>query len=668
MTQSNAAANYFEKLATFKGRGAVLNSMAVGSTAESGKFYLSYTYPKGLQLVVVDPSILAVDSKKAVEVYDSASKEQWENPPSTSEPEPGAWGMFVDVDPENPKHHVIYLGTFPHAHLYKFDTQTTRFTDLGPPPLLQPLKEETVIWSLTKGKDGKIYGGMFPHAELFSYDPAAPNPSKPFENLGSMDPSNDWARECVADPDYRYIYVGTGGGTSSTKIVAYNIDHQPNESPNLLCTGEPGWPNIWLYRSDDDKKTVYGHAANRPTYKLSHGQDGQANLDDQNHAPPSNILAGTFDNKDIITILDLNDQVLITHHDGKEEHYKYDYPGNDLSIFRVGTGPDGNIYAGTIMPVNLASLSPAYPEKGFTSYIRGLGNGEVYSLLPDPDEKKLYIGAYSAKSTFITYAPGDGLTCVPDFNDLSWRPKTLIAAPNEEKLLYAGSPGKSGHFNGALFVWDLKTNRAEYYDDLFPDQGIASLIVAKSCIDISGSKFCLVGGSTIRCGDGTIPKDDPNAMLFTVDPTDPKTLKNKYPIPNVDKVTGIHDLIVVDPEPHHVYGIANDVTVTPQKSYLFIFDPTTGTFVNDSVQPLDFYIDDGDSAPYNSVAIGSDSKIWGLTADGVFTIDVKTNTPRWVADAPQKQKITSGFGFVKAKDKGDKIYFGSGADLWVYHI
>ena len=582
-----------------------------------------------------------------------------------------AWGMTVGPD----KH--IYLGSYPNAHLFKFNTQTTLFTDLG-----QPIDTESNIWSLTMSLyDKKIYGGTSPFygstspsAYLFSYDTA----TGVKENLGSMDdPSNQFARFCVADPDYPYIYVGTA--CTSTKIVAHNI--QTKEITPLLVGIEPDWPCVWL----GSDKRVYGYVgSNKPTYVLSNGT--------ATYTPTSQESAtNRFKNNDTICIKDSEDKVKLTHSDGTNNCYTYTYlgTGNDLTIFRVGMGPDGNIYAGTTAPFNLASWSPANPGNGFTRIGR-LGNGEAYSLLLYG--QKLYIGAYSALptlSTFMTYTPGlpvnldpssplNPAPCIPNCDPPTpycilgdWRPKTLIAAPN--KNLYAGSIGGSGILKGPLVAWNPQTNTARPYYP-FPDQGIASLVVAEDCTGISGSTFCLVGGSTIYGGPGTRPTAA-NAVLFTFDPTT-NELKNQHAIRNAPKATSITDLIVnPDPAAHYVYGIANEneLNVTTQKSYLFIYDPATDTFVNDGIE-LEFYVNN--EATYNSVAIGSDGNIWGITAgsernpagSGVFTINVTTNIPHWVATAPQQITSGFGFGFVKDAVNGDKIYFGIKADLYVYTV
>jgi len=129
---------------------------------------------------------------------------------------------------------------------------------------------------------------------------------------------------------------------------------------------------------------------------------------------------------------------------------------------------------------------------------------------------------------------------------------------------------------------------------------------------------------------------------------------NNFTIPNVRNVVKITDLIT-NPKNNYVYGIA----ISSSGSYMFIFNPKTGTFVNGGTA-LPF------SPIYNSVDIGSDGNIWGVAATGIFYINLTTNSAQLVS--PTQQQITAGFVLVKDPTRGDKIYFGSNADLYVYYV
>ena len=69
--------------------------------------------------------------------------------------------------------------------------------------------------------------------------------------------------------------------------------------------------------------------------------------------------------------------------------------------------------------------------------------------------------------------------------------------------------------------------------------------------------------------------------------------------------------------------------------------------------PLDF------DTIYNSMAMGPDGEIWGLSSKGIFHID--TESSRISLAAPAPDPITSGFAM-----DSTGIYYASGSSLYRY--
>ena len=310
------------------------------------------------------------------------------------------------------------------------------------------------------------------------------------------------------------------------------------------------------------------------------------------------------------------------------------------------------------------------PDTNTLANLGEVASGEVYSLLSYAN--KINMAAYVGGATLMSYDPTLPLNPIPYVNPNcgaldnapnpqcvgglpnDWRPGVLISAPNG--LLYGSSVGSYGELNGPLFTWNVQNNtESTYYP--FTNLGITTLVVANNCQGVTTTNYCIVGGTTVSGGDG-INSTAKNAPLFILDPTS-NTVVKQITIPSVLQVGTITKLIV-NPANNDIYGTLLD---SAGHSLYFIFNPSTGQFINGGTK-LPFALSNN---IYNSdLAFGSDGNIWGQTSTGIFTINVTNNTPQYVATAPEP--ITAGFDLVKDSINGDKVYFASNANLYVYNL
>lgn len=524
----------------------------------------------------------------------------YENPAPT---ENGAWAMAVGDDGD------IYLGTLPNAHMLQFDPRTDKFVDLG-----RPSSTEQYIWNLAVGTDHKIYGCTYPGAKLVSYDPATGKTS----DLGRMDPTEQYARFIAASSD-GYIYVGIG--TSKMNIAAYNIATGTHEEILPAANQVTGIANV--YRAVDGN--VYG-VAGKSTYRLSGGK--AILLADDDKAPdalPKNQFADGH-------TIDVSDgQVVITNPKTKKEaRYPYTYAGRAISVFRVSEGPDGEVYGNSVLPAYLFRLDPKTDEIKTYGLIAG---GEAYSLLAH--DGKVLIANYSGDSVLMSFDPkkpykrGENPTKV-DFtgSDHAWRPQAMIAGGDGK--IYVGAVSGYGKLGGTLAVWDTSDNHVQAFPNIIADE---------SPVSLAWDGGLLYGGTTISGGGGSHTTQT-DATLFIFDPKTQKVVFKTQPVPGEKSIT---DLIVSNGK---LYGFAGKT--------LFVFDTATRTVTK--TVPTDF-----SGLMYNSIAPGPDGLLWGLTTNGIFTLDPNTDAARLVAKAPAD--IYGGFML-----KGNDIYFSCNADIYRYRI
>jgi outer membrane protein assembly factor BamB len=493
----------------------------------------------------------------------------------------------------------MYLGTLPGAHFLKLDTKAGTLIDLG-----RPSSTEQYIWDVAFGSDDRLYGATYPQSKLVRYDPATGK----LEDLGRMDSKEQYAHYVAGSSD-GFMYIGIG--TSKANIAAYEI--RTGEHREILPADAQVVGQAKVYRAQDG--SVYGSVGAR-CFRLSGWTATEAKA-----GPPGQSQNRLRDGRSVEVLRN----VVKT---GTSEH-RYEYAGNDLPLFRVGLGPDGALYGSSVLPIHLVKLD----ARGTLNELGDLGGGEIYSFLSRKD--RLLLAAYAG------VAPLMALNAAAPFSvenpalvnfagsDSGWRPQALINGPGAK--VYIGSVAGYGKLGGPLSVWDPEQGTVQQYPHLIPDQSVVSLAVWKDR---------LVGGTTVAGGGGSYATQK-EARLFLWNPATRQKEFDAVAVPGEKSIT---DLIAA---PNGlVYGIAG--------SELFLFDPKSRTFKDRKELPFR-------SAIYNSVALGPDGRIWGLTADGIFAIDTRTDTVELIAKAPQK--ITGGFAL-----QGNAVYFICGPAVYRYVI
>jgi len=588
----------FRKIGTFHAIGGVKGlATGPGSTPGSRLLYVDYMY------IGDTIEIVAVDPV-------TGKLTTFANPvPGES----GSYGLIEGPDGN------MYMGSLPNAHLYCLDTKTQQLKDLG-----MPCPGESYVWDIAVAPDKKLYGVTYPRCKLFSYDPA----TKEMRDLGRMDPKEQYARYVAAD-DVGFIYVATG--TVNGGIVAYNI--ATGKFAQILTDADRGRGFYKVYRGSDGKAYAigFGHAF--------HLQNGHAvKLTEGEKAPPAQSKVLLADGSTVgIGGRPPAAQTIQTARGGKVvKSIPYLYEGRALNIFRFTATPQGMLYGSSVLPLYFFSLDPQTSQFASIGY---WGGGESYSLIPH--RGKVLLASYSANAILMAYDPSRPLKAGGTINDNpvhasyegadhAWRPAAMIEG--KDGKVYAGATAGYGALGGTLAVWDTATNEVQAIENPVKDQSVASLAAAPD-----GSIY---GGTSIGGGGGTVATQK-EAVLFQFDPASHKVTSQLVPVPGAKSIT---DLLMTPQG--KLMGFAGDT--------LFVYDPQTRQIIHRQKTALGGLI-------YNSVVIGADQQIYGLSSDGIFSINPQNYHVREIAKAPVK--ITSGGALV-----GNQFYFANLGTVYVYTL
>ena len=523
---------------------------------------------------------------------------------------PGAWAFISGPDDR------IYLGTWDGGLILCFDPGQP---DKGIQVIGRPAASESYLWQFDVGKDGKLYACTYPGAKLVSYDPK----SGAMEDLGRMHPTEMYARSVAVGPNGK-VYVGIG--TVVGDLVVF--DPATRQHRSLLpqgLRGAAGWTAVGVSRQGDGN--VY---ATFGTNLMRLDDETPTRVAALPPGPPIKLRDGR-----VVSAFDRGRFTLHDPRTGRTVERRFEYSANGDSIFVVGVGPSNCVYGSTVLPMEIFRYSPAANR---SEHLGGMTGGEVYSMLERAG--KLYL-CYYPGAVMNLYDPakpfwkhGAGPDCNPvnfgGVGDGHLRPRAMVYGP--DGLIYVGSEPPYGQLGGAIGVWDPKQNRTiENYRHVITNQSIVSLAWEPG----SGLIF---GGSGNYGGGGTRSVEK-EAKFFAFDP------KRRQKVFETVLVPGARN--------YPATFAANGKVFTTAGDTLLVFDPGTRKVVR--TMPL--------TGASVEISLGQlpDGRLVGLTSKGVYVLDPESGSLVHTAKAPVHVRC----GFALADNA---VYFGSGAELWRYHL
>lgn len=587
----------FQRLAQFSAPGGIFAATTGPGPAQGEeRLYATYMYfDKTFDLVAVDPR-----------------KGESKTFPNPVPGEYGARCMVVGPD------HNLYLGTIPNAHLLKFDVGKEAFQDLG-----RPSVTETYIWSMAVGADRKLYLGTSPHAQLIRFDPATGRS----DTVGRADPDEEYLRYLATGSD-GYVYGGIG--QARMEVLAYNT--ATGALAEILPTQYQGPGAVTVYHADDGQ--VYAVAGSHK-FRL---QGGTAIPIAPETCPPDHIRTRLRDGSVGMlkgSRLEIRDKSLPNQSPAVRDIH---YHGRPMSLYRLGLGPDGQIYLSTVLPSRLLrfdSNANALQDLG------ELGDGEIYSFLAQGGT--LVMGGYATAAPILDFDPDkpldparhNPLKVAVENVDPSWRPMAATAGPSGDGLVYVGGRAGYGKLGGNLVVLDPRSGHAVAYPSPIPEESVY-------CLATYGN--LILGGTGIYGGLGITPTQS-TAQLFLWDPSNQRLVWHDAPVPGIPAI----DNLLVGPG-GRAFCIAGNK--------FFVYDLSRKTVLVTRNLPFP------GGTIYGSLAMGPDRRIWGLAghpAAGVFCIDPSTYQVTLMGKPPAP--ITGGFAL-----QGRFIYLICGDTLYRYAI
>ncbi|MBQ41176.1 MAG: hypothetical protein CME15_01840 [Gemmatimonadetes bacterium] len=522
------------------------------------------------------------------------------------------------------------------------------FTEFDPEKRSFTFSEQTVprmAMGMTEDDDGGIWAVSYPDSGVMRYDPE----SGQFRDFGHVYKQNwpQYQRHVAAD-DAGWLYFAVG--STACQIIA--VDPDSGEARPVLAEEERRQGSSYVYRDLDGK--VYGLAVSPATddgwYRFHRGEWQKIGADHQKREKPiitesQSLFHTAFPDGSTLKRCDLVDGVVAVEDPaGAVRQATFQYTSEGAHLMGLATAPDGTICGGTAFPMRFFSYHPRRDEwtnracyiqwntvacGGDRFFVGGYTGG--FLLEWDPAREWVATEKDNPESNprFLTQ-------CAPTIN----RPHMLLAHPDGETLVLAGTPGY-GYTGGGLLFWNRKTGEETVleHSDLIPEQSTMSLV------PLPGGK--LLGGTTVAPGTGGEQKATA-AELYVMDESS-KQLDWRSVV-----FSGVSEYTDMCPGPDGlVYGF------TDRKRF-FVFDSRQRQVVHEEETEGEFGVTTYQQGPRVFIR-GPGGEIYVLFVKGIARVDVDTHGIEMLAESP----LPVGPG-------GDildgRIYFASGSHLYSYGL
>ncbi len=494
--------------------------------------------------------------------------------------------------------------------------------------------------SMTEADDGTIWSASYPQSGVVSYNPETGQ----FRDYGHVYKQNwrQYPRDIAVD-DQGWVYFGIGN-TKSQMII---LDAESGEATPVLEEDERRHGRCPVWRYQDGK--VYGRNGDQ-WYELYNGQATQIDAEPEAERKPiiqstQSLFHRSFPTGHTLKALDLVDRRLVVETpEGEIVTHEFDYESEGAHSMGLAAAPDGTICGGTAFPMRFFSYDPETDE-----WTNRNAMGQWNTI--EPTDELFYIGAYThglleVWDPFSEWVPTEKGN--PDSNprllaeagNVINRPHDLLAIPEQNVVIMAGTPGY-GLTGGGLLFWDTETEE----ETLLTHEDILEWQSTRTLVPLPDGK--LLAGTTVGAGTGGEAKAEV-AELYIMDM---ETKDVEWHDVAIDGARTYYDMVMVPDG--KAFGILDG-------SIFFVFEPEAREIVHQENVEEQFGRTASGQGPRVFVT-DDEGRYFILFQKGIAELDPETYEITMLAESPVA--ISPGGDYLDGR-----IYFGHGSHLYSWQV
>jgi hypothetical protein len=523
----------------------------------------------------------------------------------------------------------------------------THFVEFDPTQRKYTFFQKTVpnmAMSMTEDDNGVIWSATYPSSGLASYNPKTGE----FRDYGHLYKQN-WAQypRSVAADDTGWVYFGIG--STSGQIISVNP--VSGEAVPLIAEDQRVQGEARVVRDLNGK--VYGHGGgSAPKWmELYQGQVTPLDEAPKVNAKPyiashQGLFHRRFPSGKNLVSCDLVSRTLVVEDPETKERQtvNFDYTSEGAHVMGLCTAPDETICGGTAFPMRYFGYNPVEDKwdnqpglcqwntvarQGDRFYVGGYTGG----IILEWDPAKPWVNAAKGKTDTNPLYVADSS---PDIN----RPHNLLAHPDGETLILAGTPGY-GYTGGGLYIWNRETREGR----LLKHEQLLPLHSTMSMVALPEGK--VLGGSTTAAGTGGEKKVS-EAELYILDLTTDQIIWHEALLPGVQGYTDLCNA------PNGlVYGFAD-------ARIFFVFDPETRQIIHEQNIRETFGATSGGQGPRVFVT-DPEGIIYALLSRRIVRIEPESFELIQLAETPLAIHVGGDY-------LNGRLYFANGSHIYSYTL
>ncbi len=346
-----------------------------------------------------------------------------------------------------------FLYTHFEYKFVEFDPRRGEYTHI------EQTEDHLAMWT-TEDDDGVIWMGTYPNAHIISFNPR----TREYRDYGAINEEN-WPQypRRVATDDAGWVYTHIG----MTHNHMFALNPETGEVRPMVDEDDRAGGDVVMWRGEDGK--VYGRmpTPEAPWLQMYEGRAVEIEGSPEVAAVVeiSDRQEGVFgalpDGREITRLNVPGGWMRVADPEGRERRVSFDYPSHGAWIYSLEIGPDERIYGSTGHPLHLFAYDPS-DDTFWDTPVRG-GHINAMTVLGD----RLY-GAIYTQGLLISYDPDRDTEYNVNPGTLAAsgatidRPHVILAHSDGRHIIQAGTPGY-GLTGGGIMVYDTESGDKVMY-------------------------------------------------------------------------------------------------------------------------------------------------------------------------------------------------------------